>query len=170
MNKYKKLYIDFCLAVLLAISVSAIQAQDASQYYEIQQINKQTIRTLFESLWNEKNFSVIENSWAPDVTFHISGQQHTVNREDLRNMVNSWYAAFPDFRFVVENIIAEDNHVAAQVNFSATHTGAKWFGLAPTGKSINVTEMMFFRFENGVVIEAWEVYDEYTMRRQLGAL
>jgi hypothetical protein len=32
---------------------------------------------------------------------------------------------------------------------------------------INVTEMMFLRFENGKVVEAWEDYDEQGMLQQL---
>jgi len=87
----------------------------------------------------------------------------------LRDQVTSWREAFPDFQFVVEDVVAEADRVAARVSFTGTHTGAEWFGLAATGMPISVTEMMFFRLEAGVVVEAWEDYDEQVMRQQLGA-
>ena len=40
-------------------------------------------------------------------------------------------------------------------------------GVRPMGRGVNVTEMMFFRFVDGRMVEAWEDYDEYGMRQQL---
>jgi predicted ester cyclase len=42
-----------------------------------------------------------------------------------------------------------------------------WRELEPTGRSVEVEEMMFFRFEDGLLVELWEVFDEHEMRRQL---
>jgi len=132
--------------------------------------NKQVVRNLFETVWNDTNFIGVEEMWGPDVLFHFRGSTNTLGPEGLQAMVESHHAAFPDFQFVVEDIIAEGDRVAARVRFSASHTGEEWFGLPATGRKIDVTEMMFFRFQNGRVVEAWEDYDGYVMRRQLGAL
>ena len=40
-------------------------------------------------------------------------------------------------------------------------------GVDSTGRTVSVTEMMFFRLDGGRVVEAWEDYDEYGLRRQL---
>lgn len=132
--------------------------------------NKRTVRQLFESVWNEAKFVGLDQLWVQKVPFHFRGQAHTVGPEGVRNQVESWRSAFPDFRFVVEDVIAEDDRVAIRVRFTGTHTGSDWFGVAATGKSIDATEMMFFRLKDGRVVEAWEDYDEYAMRRQIGAL
>jgi hypothetical protein len=47
------------------------------------------------------------------------------------------------------------------------YSGIFW-GIDPTGKTINVTQMNIIRFADGKMIEAWEDYDEYGMRLQLG--
>ena len=103
------------------------------------------------------------------MSFNFRGEAPVVGREGLQAQVNLWRGAFPDFHFVIGDLIAEGDLVAARVRFTGTHTGDDWFGLAATGKSIDVTEMMFFRFEQGLVVEVWEDYDEYVMRQQLGA-
>ena len=40
--------------------------------------------------------------------------------------------------------------------------------LRPTGRFANVDEMVIFRIADGKIAEAWEVYDESGMWRQLG--
>jgi hypothetical protein len=41
-------------------------------------------------------------------------------------------------------------------------------GVAPTGRSCVVDEVVIFRIAHGKIAEAWEVYDEAGMWRQLG--
>ncbi len=156
-------------ALLFAAAILNVQAQSDIQDQELLSANKQTVLALFESVWNKEEFGLIENLWASEVPFHFRGQAPVVDRDGLQDQVTSWREAFPDFHFVVEDIIAEGDRVAARVKFTGTHTGTEWFGLAATGKEIDVTEMMFFRLADGVVVEAWEDYDEQAMRRQLGA-
>lgn len=158
------------IAALLVFSVAAqAHAQDNGEESDRLDGNKRTVRTLFESVWNEERFDLIDQLWGPDVSFNFRGEAPVVSREGLQAQVSLWRGAFPDFHFVVEDLIAEGDLVAARVRFTGTHTGDDWFGLSATGKSIDVTEMMFFRFEQGLVVEVWEDYDEYVMRRQLGA-
>ena len=53
--------------------------------------------------------------------------------------------------------------------FSGTQAGPV-LDLTPTGRAVHADEIVIFRVADGKIAEAWEVYDEYTMRRQLGAL
>jgi predicted ester cyclase len=41
-------------------------------------------------------------------------------------------------------------------------------GVEPTGRSCTVDEIVIFRVADGRIAEAWEVFDEAGMRRQLG--
>jgi predicted ester cyclase len=52
---------------------------------------------------------------------------------------------------------------------SGTHRQAV-LGLAPTHRSCAVDEIVIFRVTDGKIVEAWEVYDEAGMWRQLGGL
>lgn len=51
--------------------------------------------------------------------------------------------------------------------YSGTFTNPV-LGVAPTGRPAWVDEMVIFRIVRGKIVEAWEVYDESGMWRQLG--
>ena len=75
--------------------------------------------------------------------------------------------AFPDWRFELRAVIAEADLVAAHMPYSGTFT-KPILGIAPTGRLARVDEMVVFRIANRRIAEAWEVYDECGMWRQLG--
>ena len=77
-----------------------------------------------------------------------------------------WGRVFPDFHVVAKDLIAENDRVAARVRLTGTHTGADWFGIAATGNLIDVTEMMFFRLQNGRAVKAWVSKAERLLRIQ----
>jgi hypothetical protein len=67
-------------------------------------------------------------------------------------------SAFPDLRFEVEIVIAEDQFGCA-VDSSGTHLGA-WGAIEPTGRSATFSGVNIFRFENGKVAEIWNHRDD----------
>ena len=56
----------------------------------------------------------------------------------------------------------------ARMPFTGTHTG-QVLDLPPTGRPVQVSEIVIFRIADGKIIEAWEEYDEQGMRRQLAS-
>jgi steroid delta-isomerase-like uncharacterized protein len=130
-------------------------------------VHRNAIRKIFDRAWNEADFDGIDELIADDAKFHIRRQTAPTNAQDLKRIVAGWHGAFPDFRFTIEDMVAEDDLVAIRLTLSGTHEG-QWQSIPATGKKISVTAMMFFRFENGQVAEIWEDYDEYGMRKQLG--
>lgn len=128
--------------------------------------HKEIIRRLFQEAWTNADFNKVHELLAPQITFHFRGQAHIQTAENLIQIVERWKAAFPDLRFTVEEIIAEDNMAAARLVYQGTQQ-AEWKGILATGRNITVHEMMFFRFEAGRILEVWEVADEYSLRQQL---
>jgi C-1 hydroxylase len=84
-----------------------------------------------------------------------------------RAIAHEWITAFPDLRFELRSLIAEGDRVVAHMPYSDTFT-KPILGVAPTGRFALVDEMVIFRIEDGTVAQAWEVYDECGMWRQLG--
>lgn len=67
----------------------------------------------------------------------------------------------------IVDIIAKDDRVWCVWKIRGTHTGPL-FGVAATGRPIEVIEMGAWRFEAGKVAEAWFFADEYALAVQLG--
>lgn len=106
---------------------------------------KGIVAYLFEVVWNEADFSGIDTVWSENVLFHFRGSSEVVSPTGLKEMVISWHTAFPDFRFKVHQVVVEGDTAAVRVSLTGTQTGV--FGeLLPTNRSVDVTEMMFFRF------------------------
>ena len=57
--------------------------------------------------------------------------------------------------------------VGRRMPWTGTQTG-QINDIPATGKRVRVDEMVIFRVVGGKIVEAWEEYDEFGMRRQLG--
>ena len=60
----------------------------------------------------------------------------------------------------------EGDIVAANLRYRGKHI-KEFMGIQPNETEISVSEMMFFRFENGKLVEAWELFDESGMQQQM---
>ena len=147
-------------SMLLAGCISGTAAQSPEER------NRVVVLHLFERVWNDAHFDSLDAVWAPDVPFHFRGSASLVGPAGVIGQVTRWRTAFPDFHFIIEDIVAEEDRIAVRLTFTGTHS-APFLGIEPTGRRISVTEMMFFRLRDGVIIEAWEDYDAFGLRQQL---
>ncbi len=130
------------------------------------QAMKQIVRDIFEQGWNRQQFDQFAPYLADTVIFNYRGARQPTNLEGLKGLVAIWRSAFPDLRFEVIDVIAEQNLAAVNLLLTGTQLGP-WQGIEPTGAVISVEEMMFMRFADGRIVELWEVFDEATMLKQL---
>jgi predicted ester cyclase len=76
-------------------------------------------------------------------------------------------AAFPDRVDVIDEVIAEGDRVGMLFRITGTHTG-NLYGIAPTGRKVNVLETAILRIAGGRVTEGWFMADEAGLLKQLG--
>ncbi len=129
--------------------------------------NLELIRRVFEDGWNRQLFDYLEGRTAGEIRFHYNGHSMDIPGDSLPDFVARWRAAFPDLKMDIRHLIAQDDLVAVSLVLRATHRG-EWHGVPPAGNSVEVEETMFFRFENDVLVEMWELFDEHTLWRQIG--
>lgn len=86
--------------------------------------------------------------------------------EQSKRRIIAWRTAFPDFTTSIEQLIAEGDWVAFRLKHSGTHKG-EFLGMAPTGRRVEFTSMVFNRVNNGVVVENWGLHDNDALRTQL---
>lgn len=128
--------------------------------------HRTTIRRLFQEIWTESEFAYVSDLIAPTLTYHIRGQAFRQAPEALTQIVSRWHTAFGDLVFQVEDVVVEGDRAAARLVYTGAHRG-EWKGIPPTGRTVEVHEMMFFRFEGDKIAEVWEVTDEHALRQQL---
>ena len=125
--------------------------------------------SMTEDGWSRGEVDVFSSTIADTVLFHDAGTPRMVPREEMGAIVLAWREAFPDLRMEIDEMISEGDLVATRLTLSGTHRGP-WRGAEPTGRRISMALMMFFRFENGRLVELWESDDQLGLRQQLGLL
>lgn len=110
--------------------------------------------------------------WADDMTWygpHAIGTYHTL--EGFKHYRNAFLNTFPDRDYGNHvGVIAKNNYmgVVGWKGVHATHQGAGWLGLAPTGKQIFMPLMDFWRVDNDIIHENWVLIDIPNMLQQMG--
>jgi len=128
--------------------------------------NKKIVES-FVDAWNGRDFDRFDALMADDATLAVGGMSFSCSPAGTRAIAVEWTGAFPDWRFDLHRVVAEGDLVVAHMPYAGTFTGPI-AGVAPTGRAATVDEMVIFRIAGGKVAEAWEVYDECSMWRQLG--
>lgn len=121
---------------------------------------------VFEDGWNRQDFTRVREILADQLPLHVAGTTRTTNAAELESIVASWHAAFPDFRFDIHSITANDHVAAVHATLHGTHSGP-WGGFPATGRSIAVEHAFFLRVEGGLIVEVWEILDQPTLEAQL---
>lgn len=128
--------------------------------------NKTLVRSFIEA-WNTRDFDHFDDLMGEGAVLHIGGGEVPCDPAGTRAIAEEWTTAFPDWRFELLRLVAEGTLVVAHMPYSGTHRG-RILGLDATGRSCTVDEMVIFRIADSRIAEAWEVYDDAGMWRQLG--
>jgi predicted ester cyclase len=87
----------------------------------------------------------------------------------VKRLFGEFYSAFPDWREEIVELVAEGDTVAGRFRCSGTHLG-EFLGETPTGKRMEVAEVIFLRVEDGKFVDFWALEDSLDRMRQLGIL
>jgi steroid delta-isomerase-like uncharacterized protein len=129
--------------------------------------NKSIMRRAYDEILNEGRLDVADEIIAEDMTEHEQFPGLEPGREGFKSFVTMFREAFPDLQVTVEDMIAEDDKVAARVTMRGTHQG-KFLGIPPSGNRIEVPVVDIVRFADGMGVEHWGVTDNMAMMVQLG--
>jgi steroid delta-isomerase-like uncharacterized protein len=104
--------------------------------------------------------------------FLYNGQR--MDRQGLLQVRAPLWAAVPDVRWTITEMVAAGDMVATLSTVQGTHQvdfNYPGLGHAPaSGKPIHYRYMVMHRIADGQIVEAWDVSDRLTLLQQLGAL
>jgi predicted ester cyclase len=133
--------------------------------------NKAVARRFFEDVINGSDLDRAGEFVTADYIEHqhLPGAGGAQGIEIAKRFLSIMRTGFPDFRFEIEDLIAEGNKVAARVSVSGTHRG-ELMGIAPTGKRVTACGIEIFRFRDSKMAEHWATFDALGMLQQIGVV
>ncbi len=136
--------------------------------------------TAFFEAFNERDFDRRQQLVAPDCVFHgigghgkyesgkhagplpdpMTAERHAKVRQEI-------LAAWPDHRWTIEDLIAEDDKVVVRLTGRSTHSG-DFMGIAATGKVVIFTAMWTLRIADEKIVEVRREADDLARVLQIG--
>src|SRR5690349_10876104 len=101
------------------------------------QANRYIVHRVLEEYWQSygDNPGVIDELFSPDYVNHDLSTPPARGLDAFKQWAGtvraSWAKAFPDYRIMIEDLVAEDDKVAKRWTLRGTHTG-EFMGMAPT--------------------------------------
>jgi steroid delta-isomerase-like uncharacterized protein len=132
--------------------------------------NKFLVRRFVEEVKNKRHLEQIGDIFASDYQEH----NPTVGSfgpgiEGYKKFLNHLFTAFPEDNVTIDKILAEGDMVSYRGTETGTHK-AEFLHIPATGKSATWTEIQFFRFKEGKVVEHWVDVDLFSWFQQLGVI
>jgi steroid delta-isomerase-like uncharacterized protein len=133
------------------------------------EVNKATMQRFLEFI-NTASEELAAELIAPGAVFHVPGRaEPMIGPSGYLAIIGMMRSGFPDIQWTIEELIAEDDRVAARFIMRGTHQGA-FFGVPPTGKKIEVQAMNFYRLSGGQFVEERGQPDIFGLMQQIGAM
>ena len=78
------------------------------------------------------------------------------------------HQAFSNLTSIIQDMVAEDEKVAARILAQGKHTGA-YIGIKPTGNQVKFNGMVIRRIVGGQVIEEWQTFESICLKSNMPA-
>jgi predicted ester cyclase len=130
--------------------------------------NRQLIRRWFEEVWNQKSAVAIDEMFSAEGKAHgfPDADSFIVGPAAFKLIHETYIGAFPDLRFTLLDVFAEDDSAAVRWTMEATHTGGH-LGIAPTSRRITHHGASFVHIRNNQIVEGWNEMDMNNLFQQL---
>lgn len=131
------------------------------------EIDNKVLFGRFVQYWNDRDLDGMRSIWSLDLQHHT--RTGTLGPEHVAHVMADFMASFPDLHFEIQQLVCEDDLVSARMTARFTHS-REFMGVAPTGRTVEVTVMGMVRVEDGKFVEHWNVMDEVHLLAQVGVI
>ncbi len=111
-------------------------------------------------MFNDSNFTT-------NVVMHVNPD--IVGIDSVRAYYANYITGFSDITFTIKDVFGQGNKLVKHWNFKGKHTG-DFFGIAPTGKVIDIDGVTLVRMQNGKIAEERDFLDNLDFMTQLGLM
>ena len=129
--------------------------------------NKEVVLRLIEEM-DKGNIGVVDELITSDFVMHRIGGDD-IDRETYKVFHQQAYAAMPDYKMTIDEIISEGDKVSVRAKRSFTQKRYPK-GKSATGNKIKVATYVYFRLEGEKIAEGWVLRDNLSYYQQHGVL
>jgi steroid delta-isomerase-like uncharacterized protein len=117
-----------------------------------------------------RDLSNPELIWAEDAVDHFLAVGDAVGRDGIVAFFEGLFAALPDFTVEVERVVATDTMLVVQWTGRGTFTGARFQGVRPTGRPVEIRGCDVVEMRDRLVIDNTVYWDGAAFARDVGLL
>ena len=133
-------------------------------------IENKAIASRFAQVWAVGGLPIVDELAAPDIVVSYPFPPEPIRgAEAFKGFLRQFFEALPDVTVLVDDMIAEGEKVAVRWTFRGTHQGPL-LSLSPTGRSVQVSGLTFYRIIGGKVVEETGIGNTLGLLQQLGAV
>jgi steroid delta-isomerase-like uncharacterized protein len=121
-----------------------------------------------EDVWNSHNPDALAEYFTPDAKVHsmTPGSVAGTGLDYLKARARSLFDAFPDIKLVIEDVVQQDDRLAARVTLEGTQR-AEFAGIPASGRRMKVYDFAMYRIVDGKISDVWSLIDMQALRDQL---
>jgi steroid delta-isomerase-like uncharacterized protein len=168
----KKLFMILPLALILCFMVGCQDKEAMAELEafkaqaEVEEQNKEIVREAL-ALIDEGNLDKFKELLSEDFALTAPGMLEPWNTNMLLQEIMAFYAAFPDNKHVIEDMVAEGDKIAIKLHLEGTHE-MEYAGTPATGKKMTASAIFWITITDGRIKNWWNVEDSLGFLQQLG--
>lgn len=120
--------------------------------------------------WNSHDIEKVLSFYSHDyIADDVSQASLLRGHQGLREMLGTYWQAFPDLQFAVTDMVIEGSRVATVWVAAGTHQGTI-MNIPPTGHRVEVRGVSIIDVEDGLIVRGQYIWDLAGMLRHMGLL
>ncbi len=154
---------------LLIISVLISALCTCSVKGQSPEENKKIIKRYLLEIINGRRLELLAEVFPEKFVRHDlnDSTDHWMTVEDQRGRLSGLFEAFPDFQYSISDIMADGDKVVVRAVWHGTQKST-FMGTESLGNRLNyLSEIIFYRLENGKIAERWVQLDLYNLFKQM---
>lgn len=123
--------------------------------------------------FNHGELDAWSNNYAAGYEHHNPYQPEVNNLQTYKQFEKGFQGAFPGLEMILDDVVTQgtpdSGSVAIRSHVQGTGKGT-WRGADVTGKTVNLTCVLFIKIVDGKLVEGWEIDDYLAFFKQLGLI
>jgi steroid delta-isomerase-like uncharacterized protein len=113
---------------------------------------------------NEHDFDRMSTFYGPTIKVNDA----PMDSGDVAAQFAPIFAAFPDWRWEVRNLVIDGDLISQHFSVTGTHRGS-FEGTEATGRRVTISQFTIYRVEDQKFADVWDLADMDAVRRQIGS-